>query len=76
MEPSSFQQRIANTAVGFGTKPLRAVGLSGSTRAAREQILHRAYAIWEGKGRPDNSQLEDWLQAEAEVLEGRFTLHG
>jgi Protein of unknown function (DUF2934) len=37
-------------------------------RAAREEILHRAYFIWEKAGRPERRQLADWLQAEREVL--------
>lgn len=43
-------------------------GLSAADRAPRGEILHRAYAIWEGKGRPDNRQLAHWLEAEAEIL--------
>jgi len=31
-----------------------------------EEIRRRAYDIWEAQGRPDNRQVENWLQAEAE----------
>jgi hypothetical protein len=37
-------------------------------RAAREEILHRAYALWEREGHPTDRKLAHWLQAEAEVL--------
>lgn len=32
-----------------------------------ERIRERAYFIWEGKGWPDNSALDNWLQAERET---------
>ncbi|HEX2852000.1 MAG TPA: DUF2934 domain-containing protein [Opitutaceae bacterium] len=43
-------------------------GLLSTDRAAREEILHRAYSIWECAGRPENREVENWLAAEAEVL--------
>jgi len=33
-----------------------------------EQILQRAYVLYEGRGKADGSALDDWLQAEEEVL--------
>ena len=42
--------------------------LTVTERASRAEILHRAYSIWESKGSPENSRLDDWLEAEAEVL--------
>ena len=70
MEPS-FDCRIANTAVGFGTKPLGAAGLNSNDRAAKEEIQHLAFEIWERKGRPEHSALADWLEAEVVVLNGK-----
>ena len=29
-----------------------------------EDIQKRAYSIWENKGRPQNSALDNWLEAE------------
>lgn len=43
-------------------------GLNAVERAAHAEMLHRAYSIWECKGRPNNSHLSDWLEAETEVL--------
>jgi hypothetical protein len=33
-----------------------------------KQIRLRAYALYESRGREDGHHLDDWLQAEAEVL--------
>jgi len=33
-----------------------------------EQIRQRAYVLYEGRGQADRSALDDWLQAEKEVL--------
>lgn len=43
-------------------------GLTMTDRAAREEISHRAYSIWECAGRPENRELANWLAAEVEVL--------
>jgi hypothetical protein len=48
--------------------PKDCVGLCVTDRAAREEILHRAYSIWENTGRPENHELANWLEAEAQVL--------
>ena len=50
------------------------VGLVCSDRAAREEILHRAYAIWEREGQPEGRKLAHWLEAEADVLGGAPTV--
>jgi hypothetical protein len=33
----------------------------------QEQISRRAYELYEGRGREDGHEVEDWLQAEAEL---------
>jgi hypothetical protein len=43
-------------------------GLQLTDRAAREEILHRAYAIWEREGCPENRKLDNWLEAETAFL--------
>ncbi len=32
-----------------------------------EQIRHRAYELYEARGRQDGHELDDWLEAEAQV---------
>jgi hypothetical protein len=44
------------------------VGLHASDRGVREEILHRAYAIWESQGHPEGRELANWLEAETEIL--------
>jgi len=36
--------------------------------ALAEQIRRRAYMLYELRGRQDGHALDDWLQAEAEIL--------
>jgi Protein of unknown function (DUF2934) len=38
-----------------------------STSELQEQIRCRAYELYEQRGRDDGHELDDWLQAEAEV---------
>ncbi len=38
-----------------------------STSEVQEKIRRRAYELYEGRGRDDGHDLEDWLQAESEV---------
>jgi hypothetical protein len=33
-----------------------------------EQIRRRAYELYEARGREDRHELDDWLQAEAEIV--------
>jgi hypothetical protein len=33
-----------------------------------QQIRQRAYVLYEGRGREEGSAVDDWLQAEKEVL--------
>jgi hypothetical protein len=34
---------------------------------SHEEIAARAYALWEGRGRPDGSPQEDWYRAQQEL---------
>jgi hypothetical protein len=65
--PPVFQPETASPA----TTANAVVGLKSTDRAAREEILHRAYAIWESEGHPSDRKLANWLEAEAAVLAGR-----
>jgi hypothetical protein len=40
-----------------------------STPDLQEQIGHRAYELYEQRGRVDGHELDDWLQSEAEVTQ-------
>jgi len=35
----------------------------------KDQIRHRAYELYEGRGRQDGRELEDWFRAEAEITQ-------
>jgi len=35
----------------------------------QEQVRRRAYELYEERGREDGHELEDWLQAESEVVQ-------
>lgn len=43
-------------------------GFFGELEETHQSISHRAYALFEGRGRQDGHDLDDWLQAEAEIL--------
>jgi hypothetical protein len=40
----------------------------GSLELTEEYIRLRAYEIWEQRGRQDGHDVEDWLEAEAEIF--------
>jgi hypothetical protein len=41
---------------------------NGHSQDAYARILERAYALYEERGREDDRALEDWLEAEQQVL--------
>lgn len=41
---------------------------SADAEALRKQVEDRAYALWESQGRPHGRDVEDWLQAETEIM--------
>ena len=47
-----------------GSPPVR-------SRPTAEQIAHRAYELYEARGRVDGLAERDWLQAERELMLGR-----
>jgi hypothetical protein len=55
-------RRTSPTPVTSSTQP-------GSTPELLEQIRQRAYELFEQRGGCGGHDLEDWLQAEAEVLQ-------
>ena len=50
-------------------------GLTSTNRAMREEILHRARAIWEQRGQPTGVDLSIWLEAENQILNGTEVKH-
>ena len=62
---AQYEAQQSSTAVGSGEKTL-----DSSERALeiRQSIAVRAYQLFESRGRVDGYDLEDWLQAESEVL--------
>jgi len=42
-----------------------------SATITQEEIAQRAYALYEARGREDGHDLDDWLEAERELLEQR-----
>ena len=48
----------------------KTIPISGTTAAEanrEEQIRFRAYELYEARGREDGHDVEDWLEAEAEI---------
>jgi len=41
-------------------------------RDLQERIRRRAYELYEQRGKEDGHDLDDWLQAESEVAQGKF----
>lgn len=48
---------------------IRTQGLSPEAKELFESVARRAYEIFESKGRPLGSDLENWFEAEAELFE-------
>jgi hypothetical protein len=42
-----------------------------SDTITQEEIAQRAYALYEARGREDGHDIDDWLEAERELLEER-----
>ena len=55
------------------TKPsppsMRAEGSAAVGTSLSERIARKAYELWEQRGRQDNNALQDWLDAEAIVMD-------
>ena len=43
------------------------------TEALAKRVEERAYALWESQSRPHGRDVEDWLQAETEIMAARKT---
>jgi hypothetical protein len=61
------------------SNPTRATPRTKGHAASAEieaEIRRRAYELYEQRGRVDGHELDDWLQAEAELLETKFETAG
>ncbi len=61
------QNTFGTTPAGSSQANLSQAGAPLS-QAVRERIAKRAYEKWVKRGRPNGSDLQDWCEAEAEVL--------
>jgi hypothetical protein len=53
------------------SSPSSAARTTESTVDLQEQVRRRAYELYEQRGREDGHELDDWLQAESEVVQRR-----
>jgi hypothetical protein len=51
--------------------PIKSANQTGPTPEMLEQIRARAHELFEQRGREEGRDLDDWLQAEAEVTQQR-----
>lgn len=51
------------------TKKPSPFGRTVAEETSEEQIRQRAYELYEARGRGDGHDLEDWLEAEAEITD-------
>jgi hypothetical protein len=54
--------------VNADTKQQRAKQAGATTTQMNDTIRSRAYELYEQRGRADGHELDDWVQAESEVL--------
>lgn len=62
-------------ATASATKPAASTCCGGSTSCSSpsyEQIAQRAFEIWIAKGRPQGQDIENWKQAEGELMKGKL----
>jgi hypothetical protein len=52
------------------TKQISTFGRTAAETDREEQIQRRAYELYEARGREDGHDLENWLEAEAEITGG------
>ena len=62
-----------NKLAGKIARPVKADDLAGmsSERSRRELVEQRAYELWVATGCGHGNDIDHWLQAEREVLEGQ-----
>lgn len=72
---SSSEKSPKKSSVQNGGKPVLVASASTqsswSAAGMEQEIRHRAYELYEARGRRDGSDRDDWIQAEAEILSRR-----
>jgi len=70
-EVGTMYRAIKETSMNPRTPILLAETDTAFSIDLQEQVRRRAFEIYEQRGRKDGRDVEDWLQAEAEVLSQR-----
>jgi hypothetical protein len=50
------------------TKELATLGTTAAEANSEERIRERAYELYEARGREEGHDVEDWLEAESEIV--------
>ncbi len=66
-KPEKTQGKVPNEVIQAAAVSAETPQSNGSP--TRQEIELRAYEIYERRGRTDGNDVEDWLQAETELLE-------
>ena len=66
---SNWKEWISRPEVTLPANGSQPAPLKGKNLPSHEAIAALAYAIWERRGQPFGSPEEDWLRAEAQLLQ-------
>jgi hypothetical protein len=66
-EEWNFVNRTSKTL----TMPMKTSSATEYMSEVQEQIRRRAYELYEQRGREDGRELDDWLQAESELMQAK-----
>ncbi len=73
---STTSAKASTVGVATATKPAKVTAAKTKATTAAdsiptyEQVSQRAYEIWVAKGYPQGKDMENWQQAEAELMKG------
>ena len=62
------QTQFGNTQTSNQAGTYQQTGQAGTTQNFRERVAQRAYEKWVKGGRRQGTELQDWFEAEAEVM--------
>lgn len=69
MARTARKNNVLNMPGTDGTEGFESSGKSSRARANPEEVARRAYEIYQARGGYHGADLDDWLQAERELLE-------